>query len=168
MKVPQARGPIEAQLLTYATASAMWDLSCVCDLQGRRILNPLCEARDRTASSWIIVGLVTAEPRWELLTCCVLNCSRNISIRIMGVFLFVAQRVKKTVSHCLQISLKSPSMRIWVRYLALLSGLRIWRYCELWCRPATTALIQPLAWELPYAVGVAIKWKKKGGGELPL
>ena len=31
----------------------------------------------------------------------------------------------------------------------------------LWCRPATTALIQPLAWELPYAGGVALKEKKK-------
>ena len=27
----------------------------------------------------------------------------------------------------------------------------------LWCRQATTALIQPLAWEAPYAVGVALK-----------
>ena len=31
----------------------------------------------------------------------------------------------------------------------------------LWRRPAATALIQPLAWELPYVVGVALK-KKKG------
>ena len=27
----------------------------------------------------------------------------------------------------------------------------------LWCRPAATALIQPLAWELPSAAGVALK-----------
>ena len=27
----------------------------------------------------------------------------------------------------------------------------------LWCRPVATALIQPLAWELPYAVGAALK-----------
>ena len=35
----------------------------------------------------------------------------------------------------------------------------------LWCRPAATALIQPLAWEPPYAVGAALKRqnkKKKG------
>ena len=31
----------------------------------------------------------------------------------------------------------------------------------LWCRPAATALIQPLAWEPPYAVGVALKRLKK-------
>ena len=28
----------------------------------------------------------------------------------------------------------------------------------LWCRPAATALIRSLAWELPYAGGVALKW----------
>ena len=30
----------------------------------------------------------------------------------------------------------------------------------LWCRPAATAPIQPLAWELPYATGAAQKRKK--------
>ena len=29
------------------------------------------------------------------------------------------------------------------------------------CRPAATAPIQPLAWETPYAVGVALGKKKK-------
>ena len=32
----------------------------------------------------------------------------------------------------------------------------------LWCRPAAAALIQPLAWKLPYAAGAALKKKKKG------
>ena len=31
----------------------------------------------------------------------------------------------------------------------------------LWCRLAATAPIQPLAWELPYATGAALKKKKK-------
>ena len=31
----------------------------------------------------------------------------------------------------------------------------------LWCRLAAAALIQPLVWELPYAVGVALKNKNK-------
>ena len=31
----------------------------------------------------------------------------------------------------------------------------------LWGRPAAAALIGPLAWEPPYATGVALKWKKK-------
>ena len=31
----------------------------------------------------------------------------------------------------------------------------------LWCRPAATALIVPLAWEPPYATGAALKRQKK-------
>ena len=31
----------------------------------------------------------------------------------------------------------------------------------LWTRPAAVAPIQPLAWELPYAAGVALKRPKK-------
>ena len=53
-------------------------------------------------------------------------------------------------------------MRLWVLSLALLSGLRIWRCYELWCRLGATALIGPLAWEPPYAAGVALeKYRKR-------
>ena len=60
--------------------------------------------------------------------------------------------------------------------LALLSGLRIQRCSELWCRsrhhsdpallwlwhrPTATAQICPLAWESPYAASGALKSKKK-------
>ena len=38
-----------------------------------------------------------------------------------------------------------------------LSGLRIQRCPELWCRLAATAPIQPLAWEPPYAMEAALK-----------
>ena len=31
----------------------------------------------------------------------------------------------------------------------------------LWCRPAAATLIQPLAWEPPYAMGAALKRQKK-------
>ena len=31
----------------------------------------------------------------------------------------------------------------------------------LWCRPAATTPVQPLAWEPPYAVGLAPKRQKK-------
>ena len=37
------------------------------ELQQRRILNPLSEARDRTATSWFLVRFVSAAPRQELL-----------------------------------------------------------------------------------------------------
>ena len=68
------------------------------------------------------------------------------------------------------------TMRLWVRCLALLNGLRSWHchklWCRLqtgsdlallwlWCRPAAVALIRPLAWEPPYALGVALKRPKK-------
>ena len=55
----------------YTTATAMWDLSHICNLhhssQQCQILNPLSEAGIKPTSSWIIVGFVTTEPRWELL-----------------------------------------------------------------------------------------------------
>ena len=66
------------------------------------------------------------------------------------------------------------SMRTGVWSLASLSGLRIQHCCGvgcrrgsdlalLWlrCRLAAVALIIPLAWEPPYALGVALKRKKK-------
>ena len=67
-------------------------------------------------------------------------------------------------------------MRMQDRSLALLSGLRIRRCCELgvshrcssdpvllwlWCRPAATAPIGPLAWEPPYAMGAALQKTKR-------
>ena len=45
-----------------------------------------------------------------------------------------------------------PRLAQWVGDLALL-----WP----WCRLAAAALIGPLAWELPYATGAALKSKKK-------
>jgi len=53
------------------------------------------------------------------------------------------------------------TMRLQVQSLAVLSGLRIQHCRELRCRPAAIALIQPLAWELPYATSVALKSKNK-------
>ena len=37
----------------------------------------------------------------------------------------------------------------------------------LWHRLAAAALIQPLAWELPYAMGVSLKSKNKQKKEVP-
>ena len=85
----------------------------------------------------------------------------------------VAQRVKNRL----------VSVRMQVQSSASLTGLRsrhcpkpwckLWhiaRRCGLdlvflwlWCRLAAAAPIQPLAWELPYAEGVALKRKKKAG-----
>ena len=68
-------------------------------------------------------------------------------------------------------------MGVQVLSLASLSGLRIQRCRELcgvghrcgsdpvllwlWNRPVATPLIQPLAWEPPYAVGMALKKDQK-------
>ena len=64
------------------------------------------------------------------------------------------------------------SMRMWVPFLASLSGLRFWHYLELWCKlrkwlrfaismAVAIAPIRPLAWELPYATPATLKRKKK-------
>ena len=67
-------------------------------------------------------------------------------------------------------------MRTHVQSLTFLSGLSNQRCCELWCRlqlssdPAllclwhrlvAVALIGPIAWELTYAAGVALKGGRK-------
>ena len=71
-----------------------------------------------------------------------------------------------------QKRIQPGTMRLLVQSLASLIGLRIqccrelWCSCRhgldlallwLWCRPVTTAPIRPLAKELPYAAGAAIK-----------
>ena len=68
-------------------------------------------------------------------------------------------------------------MRMWVWSLTLLNGLRIQccheLWCRgldpellwLWCRPRATAPIGPLAWEPPYATGMALKDKKTKKGQ---
>ena len=51
-EVPRLGVESELQLLAYATATAMWDLSTICNLHHSswqcQILNPLSEARDQT------------------------------------------------------------------------------------------------------------------------
>ena len=74
MAVPRPGVKSEVQLLAYATAIAMQDRSCLCNLHHSSrqswILNPLGEAREATTSSWILVGFVSAEPQQELLLFC--------------------------------------------------------------------------------------------------
>ena len=56
----------------------------------------------------------------------------------------------------------------WVKDLKLLSAVGVGcrhtldpALLPLWCRPAAVALIQPVACELPYATGVALKKQKQ-------
>ena len=61
-----------------------------------------------------------------------------------------------------------PGLNQWVKYPALPVSCGVGRRCGsdlallwLWHRLEATALIQPLAWEPPCAVGVALKRQKK-------
>ena len=61
-----------------------------------------------------------------------------------------------------------PGLAQWVKDPALLQAVTWVHRCVsdpmslwLWCRPAATPLIPPLAQELPYAAGVAVKRKDK-------
>ena len=59
---------LELQLPAYTSTTAMWDLSCICDLyhssRQRWIPNRLSEARNQ---AHVLVGFVTAEALQELL-----------------------------------------------------------------------------------------------------
>ena len=62
LEVPRLEVKSELQLLAYATATAMPDLSCLYDLHHsswqHRILDPLSKARIEPSSSWILVRFV--------------------------------------------------------------------------------------------------------------
>ena len=83
---------LELQPRAYTTATAMPDLSCVCDLHHRSwqhwILNPLSEARDRTCVLWmhILIRFVSSEPRWELLPCDALKVQILTLILVLSLF----------------------------------------------------------------------------------
>ena len=74
MEVPRWGVQLEIQLLAYTTATAMPDLSHVCNLHHNSqqcwILIPPSEARDPTESSWILGKFFTSEPQWEFLGDC--------------------------------------------------------------------------------------------------
>ena len=71
MEIPRLEVKLELQLPAYATATAMWDPSHICDLhhssQQCWIPDPLSKARDQTASSGKLVGFVSAAPQQAFL-----------------------------------------------------------------------------------------------------
>ena len=61
-----------------------------------------------------------------------------------------------------------PGLAQWVKESNVAVSCGVGHRCSLdpallwlWYRPAATVLIQPLAWELPYAKSAALKRKKK-------
>ena len=70
MEIPRLGVASELQLPAHATATATPDLSCMCNLhcssRQRQILDPLSEAWDRTACSWMLVRSVSAASQQEL------------------------------------------------------------------------------------------------------
>ena len=64
MEVPRPGVKWELQLSAYNTATAMPELSNICDLhrslKQHKILKPLNEARDKPTFSWILVGFLTS------------------------------------------------------------------------------------------------------------
>ena len=66
MEVPRLGVESELQLLAYSTATAMPDSRRICDLHHsawqRWILNPLAKPGIKPATSWFLVGFVSAEP----------------------------------------------------------------------------------------------------------
>ena len=71
MEVPGPGIQSELQLPAYTTATALPDLSHICDLHysswQHQTLNPLSEARIKPTTSRFLVGFVSAAPQWELL-----------------------------------------------------------------------------------------------------
>ena len=62
----------------------------------------------------------------------------------------------------------TPGLAQWVKDPAFALSCGVGRRCDLdlvllwlWCRPVATALIQPLAWEPPYGVGMDLKRERK-------
>ena len=81
----------------------------------------------------------------------------QLSVSVSLIFLYVKQfhrtscrgtaETNPTRSH--EVAGSIPGLAPWVKDLTLL-----------WCRPAATAPIGPLAWESPYAAGAALKRQK--------
>ena len=146
---------------------------------------PLCKCSHRLIhvlfpSCWFTSWLV------ENLSASLVNPIRWISAwflskktlaRLSSPSMRFSVKLFKYPSSCRDAEERNPTMNHEVAgsIPGLLSGLRIWccreLWCRsntwlrswllwLWCRPAATALIRPLAWEPPHAAGVALKKQK--------
>ena len=67
IEVPRLGVKSELLLLAYAMATAMLDLSCICDLHHSSWQRRIPDPGIKHASSWILVRLVSATPQQQLL-----------------------------------------------------------------------------------------------------
>ena len=68
MEVPRLGVELELQLPAYATATATWLQPAYTTVHGNAgSLTHYVRPGIEPASSWILVGFISAEPQWELL-----------------------------------------------------------------------------------------------------
>ena len=99
---------------------------------------------------------------WWFLRKLNIELPHDPAVPLLGIYLdkaFIQKDICRVPVVAQQKSIWLVSTRTQVWFLASISGLRIWRCCELLCRSAAVAPIWPLAWEPPYAVGAALKDK---------
>ena len=136
MEVPRLGVELELQVPDYASVTATWDPSHVCDLhhssQQCQILNLLSKVRDQTCilmdTSRVHYCWTITETPWHIL----------FLKNQYGVPVMVQQK-----------QIRLGSMRLQVQSLASLGGLKIQGCCELWCRLQT---------RLGSRVAVALAW----------
>ena len=93
-----------------------------------------------------------------------LQAENREKITFMGVLVMAQLLTNPSRNH--EVSGSIPGLAQWVKDLALLCAVGVDRRSSLdlkllwlWLWPAATALIQPLAWESPYAADAALKSK---------
>ena len=91
-----------------------------------------------------------------------------IFIGVIVVFLLASFYVASRICRMLKKRPSRARVAVWVTVLALDVSCSVGRRHDsdlvllwLWCRSAATAPIRPLAWEPPYAEGVALKKQNK-------
>ena len=96
MEVSELGVKLELQLLTYATATAMPDMSCICSLCHRlrqcQIFNPLIEARDQTH----ILNGTSQVPNS-------LSHNRNSGFKFLISFFYESLSEKASLRNCLAL-----------------------------------------------------------------